>query len=106
MISPFLASGVQVGRLCWEGQGPVVLVAGGRPTNLDNSRARAYYVCRRCALNIFSSRESFLFSFSLSLGRMNGWITWDFTFFSTEFKLYQSGGWVMDDCVQWNHVYD
>ena len=37
----------------------------GRPTNLDNSRARAYYACSRCGrdyLNIFlSSVFSFLF---------------------------------------------
>ena len=33
-------------------------------------------------------------------------MTWDFTPFSTEFRLYQDDGWVMDDCVQWNHVYD
>ena len=41
----------------------------GRPTNLDNSRARAYCACSRCGLgnlDIFFSRLSFLFSFSLS----------------------------------------
>ena len=41
----------------------------GRPTNLDNSRARTYYACSRCGrgcLDIFLSRQSFLFSFSLS----------------------------------------
>ena len=53
MISPLLASGVRVGRLCWVGQGPVVLAAGGRPTNLDNGRARAYCVCSRCELGLF-----------------------------------------------------
>ena len=35
---------------------------------------------------------------------MDGWIAWDFTSLSTEFKLYQDDGWVMDDCVKWNHV--
>ena len=43
----------------------------GRPTNLDNSRARAYCACSRCGwgcLDIFFSHLSFLFSFSLSLG--------------------------------------
>ena len=41
-----------------------------RPTNLDNSRARAYCACSRCGLFFFFflSRLSFLFSFSLSLG--------------------------------------
>ena len=41
----------------------------GRPTHLDNSRARAYYACSRCRwghLDIFFSRLSFLFSFSFS----------------------------------------
>ena len=37
---------------------------------------------------------------------MDGWMAWDFTSFSIEIKLYQGDGWVMDDCVQWNHVYD
>ena len=43
----------------------------GRPTNLDNSRARAYCACSRCGLGWFghfSSRLSPLISFSLSLG--------------------------------------
>ena len=53
MISPVLASCVRVGRLCWVGQGPVVLAAGGRPTNLDNGRTSAYCVCSRCKLGLF-----------------------------------------------------
>ena len=53
MISPFFASGVRIGRLCWVGQGAFGLAAGGRPTNLDNDRARAYYVCSRCELGLF-----------------------------------------------------
>ena len=51
---------------------PDKLPVSGRPTNLDKSRARAYGACSRCGwgffLNIFFSRLSFLFSFSLSLG--------------------------------------
>ena len=53
-----------------------MLSAGGRPTNLDNGSAWAYCVCTRYELGLFGyiffSRLSFLFSFSLSLGRMNG----------------------------------
>ena len=33
-------------------------------------------------------------------------MTWDFASFLTEFKLYQDDGWMMDDCMQWNHVND
>ena len=43
----------------------------GRPTSLDDSRARAYCACSRCGLGLFGhffSQLSFLFSFSLSLG--------------------------------------
>ena len=43
----------------------------GRPTNLDESGARAYSACSRCGWGLFGhifSRLSFLFSFSLSLG--------------------------------------
>ena len=57
MSSALLASGIRLVRLCWVGQVPVVLAAGGRPTNLDNGRARAYCVCSRCklgCLDIFS----------------------------------------------------
>ena len=50
MISPLHAGGVRVGGLCWVGQGPVVPAAGGRSSNLDISRARAYCVCSRCEL--------------------------------------------------------
>ena len=42
-----------------------------RPTNLDNSRARAYCTCSRCGWGLFGhvfSHLSFVFSFSLSLG--------------------------------------
>ena len=49
------------------GKLPVV----GRPTNLDESRARAYCACSRCGWGLFGhffSHLSFLFSFSLSLG--------------------------------------
>ena len=43
----------------------------GRPTNLDNSRARAFCACSRCEWGPFGhffSHLSFLFSFSRSLG--------------------------------------
>ena len=43
----------------------------GRPTNLDNSGARAYCACSRCGRGLFGhffSRISLLFSFFLSLG--------------------------------------
>ena len=44
----------------------------GRPTTLNDSRARAYCACNRCGwgvcLDFFFSHLSFLFSFSLSLG--------------------------------------
>ena len=43
----------------------------GRPTSLDDSRARAYCVCSRCGWELFGhffSHLSLLFSFSLSLG--------------------------------------
>ena len=43
----------------------------GRPTTLDESRARAYCSCSRCGRVLFGTffhRLSFLFSFSLSLG--------------------------------------
>ena len=42
-----------------------------QPTNLDNSRARAYCACSRCGWGLFGhfySPLSFLSSFSLSLG--------------------------------------
>ena len=41
----------------------------GRPTNLDNSRTRAYCTCNRCGLGLvghFYSHLSFLSSFYLS----------------------------------------
>ena len=43
----------------------------GRPTSMDDSRARAYCACSRCGWGLFGhffSHISFLFSFSLSLG--------------------------------------
>ena len=55
----------------WSGGAMVLgkLSVPGRPTNLDNSMARAYCSCSRCGLGLFGhffSRLSFLFSFSLS----------------------------------------
>ena len=54
----------------WSGGANVLgkLSVPGRPTNLDNSRARAYCACSRCGWGMFGhffSRLSFLFSFSL-----------------------------------------
>ena len=43
----------------------------GRPTSLDDSRARVYCACNRCGWGLFGhffSHLSFLFSFFLSLG--------------------------------------
>ena len=55
----------------WSGGAMVLgkLSVPGSPTNLDNSRTRAYCACSRCGLRLFGhffSRLSFLFSFSLS----------------------------------------
>ena len=50
---------------------PAKLPVLGRPTNLDESRARAHCACSRCGWRLFGhffSHLSFLFSFSLSLG--------------------------------------
>ena len=47
------------------------LPVSGRPTSLDDSRARAYCACSRCGWGLFGhvfSRLSVRFSFSLSLG--------------------------------------
>ena len=55
----------------WSGGAMVLskLPVPGRPTNLDESRARAYGACRGCGLfGHFYSHLSFLSSFSLSLG--------------------------------------
>ena len=60
-------------RRGWSGGAKVLdkLAVPGRPTSLDDSRARAYCACIRCGWGFFGhffSRLSFLFSFSLSLG--------------------------------------
>ena len=57
----------------WSGGAMVLgkLPVPGRPTNLDDSRARAYCACSRCGWGLFGhfySQLSFLSSFSLSLG--------------------------------------
>ena len=57
----------------WSGGAKVLgkLSVPGRPTSLDDSRARAYCACSRCGWGLFGhffSHLSFLFSFSLSLG--------------------------------------
>ena len=57
----------------WSGRAKVLgkLAVPGRPTSLDDSRARAYCACSRCGWGLFGhffSHLFFLFSFSLSLG--------------------------------------
>ena len=57
----------------WSGGAMVLgkLPVPGRPTCLDNSRARAYCSCSGCGWGLFGhfySHLSFLLSFSLSLG--------------------------------------
>ena len=57
----------------WSGGAKVLgkLSAPGRPTSLDDSRARAYCACCRCGWGLFGhffSYLSFLFSLCLSLG--------------------------------------
>ena len=50
---------------------PGKLSVPGRPTSMDDSKARAYSACSRCGLGLFGHffpHISFLFSFSLSLG--------------------------------------
>ena len=43
---------------------------------------------------------------SLALGWMDGWMTCDFTSFSTVFQSYQDDVWmIMKGYVQWNSVY-
>ena len=59
--------------LGWSGGAKVLgkLPVPGRPTSLDDSRARAYCACSRCGWGLFGrfySPLSFLSSFSLSLG--------------------------------------
>ena len=47
------------------------LPVAGRPTKMDNSRARAYCACSWCGWGLFGhfySHLSFRFTFSLSLG--------------------------------------
>ena len=54
-------------------------------------------------LDIFPLAYHFSF---LSPSLYDGWVTWDFTSFSKEFKLYQEDGMEMDNCALWYHVYD
>ena len=43
----------------------------------------------------------------MNVFKMNGWLTYDFTSFSTVIRSYQDDGWVMmKGCVQWNPVYN
>ena len=60
-------------RRGWSGGAMVLgkLPVPGRPTSLENSRARAYCACSWCGrgwFGYFFSHLSFLSSFSLSLG--------------------------------------
>ena len=57
----------------WSGGAKVLskLSVPGRPTSLDDSRARTFCACSSCVRGLFGhffSHPSFLFSFSLSLG--------------------------------------
>ena len=57
----------------WSGGAKVLskLQVLGRPTNLDYSRARAYFACNGCGWGLFGhffSHLSLMFSFSLSPG--------------------------------------
>ena len=76
-ITSFSALSVYPRVVSFGGAGRVIamvldkLPVPGRPTYLDYSRARAYCACSRCGLGLFGhffSRQSFLFSFYLSLG--------------------------------------
>ena len=86
-----------------------------RSTNFDKGRTRAYCACRRCGFGVVRicfSRASLSLSLSQththkhSLSLSHGWMTCDFTSFSTDFQLYQDDGRLMDGCVQWSPVYD
>ena len=55
----------------WSGGAKVLgkLSVPGRPTSLDDSRARAYCACSRCGwVIVWTFFPSSIFSFSLSLG--------------------------------------
>ena len=69
----FFTADVYSQFLGWSGGAKVLgkLPVPGRPTNLDQSRARACCACSRCGWGWFGhffSHLSLLFSFSLSLG--------------------------------------
>ena len=68
-----MSSGETAFQRGWLGGAMVLgkLPVPGRPTNLDNSGARAYCACSRCGRGLFGhffSHLSLLFSLSLSLG--------------------------------------
>ena len=77
-----------------------------RSTNFDKGRTRAYCACRRCGFGVVRICFFSRLSLSLSLSLSHGWMTCDFTSFSTDFQLYQDDGRLKDGCVQWNSVYD
>ena len=64
----------------WSGEAKVLgkLSVPGRPTSLDDRRARAYCACSRCEWGLFGHyfpHLSFLFPFSLFLGDGIDWNT-------------------------------
>ena len=64
MISPLLAAGIGVRRLCWVRHGPVVLAAGGSPINLDGRVGLTVFVVgasRGCLAIFLSPIISFFF---------------------------------------------
>ena len=50
-------------------------IVPGRPTNLDNSRARAYCACSRCGRGLFGLFSAIISGFFLPLsGLVVGWL--------------------------------
>ena len=69
----FITIGLSIFERRWSGGAKVLgkVSVLGRPTSLDDSRAKAYCTCSRCGWGLFGhffSHPSFLFSVSLSLG--------------------------------------
>ena len=61
---------------------------------------------RRGPLGPDRSTELWYYNVIVLLFKMDGWITCDFTSFSTVFQSYQDDVWmIMKGCVQWNSVY-
>ena len=71
-----------------------MLATGGRPTNLDYGRTRAYCACSRCELGLY---VDFLLPptislFFLPLSGMDGWMTWDFSPFQQNLGYIRTMG--------------